>query len=49
MYGAKWVEALVLQVPWHHLSEAVCLGQRVYFFSGQRKIRGRRLPGLVEE
>jgi hypothetical protein len=33
----------------HHFSEAVCLSQQVCCSGGQRKIRGRRLPGLIEE
>jgi hypothetical protein len=42
---------LVLQMLWCHISKAICLGWQVYFSGGQREreIRGRRLPGLIEE
>jgi hypothetical protein len=45
MHVLEWVLVLGLS----HLSEAVCLDWLVYLSGGQREIRGRRLPGLIEE
>jgi hypothetical protein len=46
---SRWPLDWAVQESGHHISKAVPLGWQVYFSGGQREIRGRRLPGLIEE
>jgi hypothetical protein len=32
---------------WCHISEAICLGRRIYCCGGHIEIRSGRLPGLI--